>query len=528
MRRLNSSSRVKPREVLQMRNMKKYILILFTVLGGISSFAQNTLKFKIAGAKDTTIFLANYYGNKLYYSDTAKSNANGEVIFSTKKKFDPGVYAVVISGKYFEIILNNENVNIETDRKDLAGNVVVKTSAENKVFYEYISFINSKRKEAEPIREKLKDLKKDNPDFKKMSDRLNEIDKAVKNKQSELIKNNPKLLISKVINMSIDPEIPEAPKGADGKPLDSLFAYKYLKEHYWDNIDFSDERLVRAPFFHNRIEGFFKNMVMQSPDSCFKEAQRLIGKITATYTPDKNGKAVHDTVRKHEMFKYTVHLLTYTFEQSKVMCMDAAFVQMVFNYHKQNRVWWIKKKDLVKYTERAEELAPIVCNALAHPVSLLDTAQKEWKRLYDFKSDYTVLVFWDPECGHCKKEMPLLSEIHKKMKAEGKSVEVYAVSSDHNKKWKEVIKEYKLEEFTNVALPQIYFEKQELAREAIVKGYTDLKSMNYRTTFDVYSTPKVFLLDKNKKILAKQLEAEQIEPLIDAYIKQKMKDNEKK
>lgn len=504
-------------------------LIIFTMLWMASTavIAQNTLKFKIAGAKDTTIFLANYYGNKLYYSDTAKCNANGEVTFSTKKKFDPGVYAVVLSGKFFEVVLNNENVTMETDRKDLPGNVVVKQSAENKVFYDYVGFINKKRKEAEAIRDKLKGLDKKDADHKKFSDQLNQIDKEVRSTQMEIIAKNPKLLIAKVLNMSIDPVIPDAPKGADGKILDSLFAYKYAKEHYWDNIDFSDERLVRSPFFHNRIENFFKNMVLQSPDSCFKEAQRLIGKIQATYTPDKNGKPVHDTIRKHEMFKYAVHLLTYTFEQSKVMCMDAAFVQMVFTYHKQGKVWWVKKKDLKKYTDRAEEIAPIVCQALAHPLSLLDTAEKQWVKLYDMKSDYSILVFWDPECGHCKKEMPALAEVHKKLKEKGYSVEVYAVSSDHSKKWKEFIKENKMEDFINVGVPQVYFEKQELAREAIQKGNTDLKSLNYRTTFDVFSTPKVFLLDKNKKILAKQLEAEQIETLIDAMVRDKAREKEK-
>lgn len=496
---------------------RKLILSTLLVLGITLLQAQNTLKFKIAGAKDTTIFLANYYGNKLYYTDTAKSNANGEVTFGPKKKYEPGVYAVVLSGKFFEIILTNENVTIETDRKDLPGNVVVKASAENKVFYDYVAFINNKKKEADPLRDKLKTLEKKDAEHKKILDQLNGFDKEVKNKQWEIIEKNPKLLVSKIIKLSIDPEIPEAPKGADGKVLDSLFAYKWLRNHYWDNIDFSDERLVRSPFFHNRVEGYFKNMILQHPDTCFQEAKKLIEKIQATYP------GVHDTIRKHEMFKYTVHLLTYTFEQSKIMCMDGAFVQMVFKYHAQNKVWWIKKKDLKKYTDRAEELAPIICNALAHPVSLPDSTEKNWLKLYDVKADFTILIFWDPECGHCKKEMPAIAEIHKKMKAAGKSVEVYAVSSDHNKKWKQFIKEHNMGGFTNVALPHIYFDKQEMAREVIIQGKTDLKSLNYRTTFDVYSTPKVFVLDKDKKILAKQLEAEQLEMLIDKYIEFKNK-----
>lgn len=39
--------------------------------------------------------------------------------------------------------------------------------------------------------------------------------------------------------------------------------------------------------------------------------------------------------------------------------------------------------------------------------------------------------------------------------------------------------------------------------------------MNYQTTYDIFSTPKVFVLDKDKKIIAKSLSMSQIEDLLD-------------
>ena len=48
----------------------------------------------------------------------------------------------------------------------------------------------------------------------------------------------------------------------------------------------------------------------------------------------------------------------------------------------------------------------------------------------------------------------------------------------------------------------------------IYSGTTDLLSLNFRTTFDVFSTPKLFLLDEDKKILAKQLGALQVAEII--------------
>lgn len=482
--------------------MKRIFLLLaaMSLVPVLKAQKNPLLKFKITGIKDTTVFLANYYGNKLYYSDTTKADAKGNVTFGTKKKYEPGIYAVVIPGnKYFEIVVNNENITIETDTADFVSKMVVKQSEENQLFYDYIKYINDKKKEADPLREKLKPLDPKSAEADVIRKKLSSIDKDVRNKQTSMYTDHPQKLIAKIVKLSIDPDIPEAPKNPDGSLVDSMFAYKYLKTHYWDNVDFSDRRLVRCPFFHNRVENYFKNMVAQVPDSIIVETDRLIEKI--------------DTCK--EMFKYVVHFLTYTTESSKVMCMDAAFVHIAFKYYKTGKVFWLDKDKVKKITDRADELAPITCQTPAHNVSLLDTAGTKWVKLYDMKSDYTVLIFWDPECGHCKKEMPKFAELYEKWKSKG--VSVYAVSADDNDKWKKFIRDNKMT-FVNVAAPQKVYSDQQMAVDLIQKGLTDLKSLNYRTTFDVYSTPKVFLLDKNKKIIAKQLEADQVEKILEFKI----------
>ena len=93
--------------------VKHFFLASALALASFTGFSQAsktgyTLKFKVNGVQDTTVFLANYYGNKLYYADTAKADSKGVFQFGPKKKFDPGMYAVVVSGKIFDIIINNE------------------------------------------------------------------------------------------------------------------------------------------------------------------------------------------------------------------------------------------------------------------------------------------------------------------------------------------------------------------------------------------------------------------------------------
>ena len=112
------------------RFMKK--LLLFNLLfSTLISFGQQKLEFKISGLQDTTVFLARYFGEKLYYADTSTSK-NERVVFNSKSLVG-GVYAVVCPGsKYFEFIVTEEDVLMETDLNDFAGKMNVKKSENNK------------------------------------------------------------------------------------------------------------------------------------------------------------------------------------------------------------------------------------------------------------------------------------------------------------------------------------------------------------------------------------------------------------
>ena len=258
--------------------IKRTFIILF-IFATANIYGQQNLNFKISGLKDTTVFLARYFGEKLYYADTAFSK-NETVIFD-KKKLTGGIYAVVCpNSKYFEFIVADEDVVMETDINDFNGKMKVVKSENNKVFYDYIMFLGS-------MKNKAMSLQSENSEKKR-----NALDLEVKNYQRENITNNKNLLAAKVLAMSIDPEIPE-----EIKENDSL-KYRYYLNHYWDNIDVTDNRIVHTPVYHKKLDFFFKNMIPQIPDTICHYAHKVIDKMDP----------------KSELFKYTVHHLTYKYE----------------------------------------------------------------------------------------------------------------------------------------------------------------------------------------------------------------------
>ncbi len=227
----------------------------------------------------------------------------------------------------------------------------------------------------------------------------------------------------------------------------------------------------------------------QTPDSINISTDYLISKAQAN----------------KEVFKYVVYWLTYTYESSNIMGMDAVFVHMVEKYYVTKQAYWVDSTQLYKITNRAYTLKPLLLGKNAPAIVMQDSTGKNIS-LYDVKSKYTILIFWDHGCGHCKKEVPKLAELyHKSLKSKG--VQVYAIETeDKPDDWKKFIIENKLD-WINVHQPDQY-------QRAVTKKI-----------YDIYSTPVIYLLDEKKIIKAKRIDAEQLENFIDMLDKEKLRNN---
>lgn len=443
------------------------------------------IKAKVVGVVNDTCYLGNYYGQYQYVKDTAISNANGEIIFQGKEDLAGGIYFIVLPGKkFFEFIIDKEQViSFETDTSDFTAKMKVKGSKENILFYEYLNFINARQKDYTIFKEKYQKNaeNKDSVDFYKK--KMEVIDNEVKDYKLKFIEQNPDFLIAKVFKGSKDPDIPEVPILPNGRK-DSLFSYNYYKEHYFDNLDFMDDRLLRTPVFYNRLNYFMNNVIVQIPDSIKKEADKLIEKARGN----------------KEVFKYIVWYMTNTYETSNVMGFDAVFVHMVETYYMTNQCFWVSPKILDNLTKRAMKLKPILLGNIAPNLIMQDTSLN-LQALHGVKANYTVLLFWDPECGHCQTEIPSIHEFYVKNKID-LGFEVFAVCTDTNMvKMKQFIRKHNLS-WINVNGPR-----------ALTPPYAE--------TYDIYSTPVIFILDEKKVILAKRISYDQIGDFIRNDIKRK-------
>ncbi len=481
----------------------KLLITLFILTISFLGMSQK-LKFKIEGQADTTINLVRYYGKGLYYADTAEIK-NGVVEFDGSKQ-KPGILALFLPGqKMLEFVYNNEDVYIESDISNLMNLAKVKKSEENKIFLAYVKFINSQRMKANSLVAQREKVEKDSDEYKELTKSIDATSKKLKDYQLDIVEKHWDKLVARIIKMSMEIDIPEPPKDENGNIIDSNFRFNYYRDHYFDYVDFNDDRLVRTPIYHNRLEKYFSSqMMVQHWDTIIKYAFQLCDKMTPGT----------------DMYQYNVSWITSHFEKSKIMGMDKVFVYMAKRYYCGDGVRpeaeWVKKDKLEKLCEKAEKQTNLVMGVKPPNIILRDTTDVNWKDFYSIDAEYTILYFWDPECGHCKKVTPKLQTLYEK-KFKERGIEIFAVGKaigEDFEKWKKFIRDNNLQ-FINVGVTdELYKAAMEDARQ-FVPRYTTIQSLNYQQTYDIYATPKVFVLDKDKKIIAKSLSISQLENLLD-------------
>ena len=466
--------------------MKKFLLIVCLSVFFTSSFSQGyKIKGEIKNMQDTTAILAYYFGGKQYATDTTDV-VKGKLTFSGNKELEGGIYLVVLpGGKYFELIISEQKFSFTTDKNDLVQSMRFQNSRENTAFYEYLNYITEKQNEVSPLKEKQSNAKSEE-EKEKIQQEIAKVDEDVRSYRNIFNNKYPNVFFSKIIRATTDIKIPETPLDSTGKPKEN-FQFYYYKRHFWDNMDFSDQRMLRTPIFFNKMDQYLEKLSPKHPDFIIVSADIMIEKARAN----------------KDVFQYVVSYITSTYERSKIMGMDAVFVHMVEKYYITGECEWVKAKQLKKIIERANRISPNMIGKKPLNLVFKDPMEK-YHSLYHLQAKYTLLFFYDPDCGHCKKETPKVKAVCDSLVDAGIDIKVFAVNTEFDiEKWKEFIKKFDVGNWINVG--DIQFDKEG----------NPVATSNWREQYDIHSTPVIYLLNKDKEIIAKRINDKQIVKIIE-------------
>lgn len=461
-------------------------LLTFSLFFSLACTAQTgyKLRFKIDGLKDTTAYLGYYYGESTYVKDTARVNHTGEFVFDGAQTLPQGVYFLVLNKtRIFELVVgHNQDFLLETSTADYVKNMKVTGDVDNRLFFENMVFNMERHQEAEPFIKIIQDSTLSEDEKKAARESFRKVNEKVQAYQEKVIHEQPATLTARIFKANKPVQIPEPPRKADGN-IDSTFQLRWYREHFFDHFDLADDALIRLPrpVYQEKVNEYLDKLYAPQADTLKKALTHVISKAK----------------KNPETYKYAVWTLVMKFQNPEIMGLDEVYVHLNDTYFASGEMnFWANESMRKNLKEHADRLRKSLIGQKGANLIMQDANLKP-RELYDIRNKYTVLYIFDPDCGSCKKETPKLVDFYNKKKFD---VEVYAVSADTSMvKMRKYIKEMNMS-WVTVNGPRTY-----------VGPYQDL--------YDANTTPTLYVLDHQKKIIGKKIPAEKLEDFLTQHEK---------
>ncbi|MDR2887074.1 MAG: redoxin domain-containing protein [Bacteroidales bacterium] len=446
------------------------------------------INITINGLKDSTVFFAYHLGDRQYVRDTLVLDSNGKTAVKGNEALQHGIYMIVLPGHtYFEMLVSDDqHFSASCLYGDYVNTLKFDGSDENTAFLAY-------QKTWRKMQEDMGAIAKRASENRNNSDSLGVInraraaqERAMKDYLNSVAAANRQNVLGALVKAILPVEIPvfDVPAGA-GNP-DSLLRvlnYTYNKNHFFDNISLDDDRLVRTPILQAKLKTFFSDIVIQVPDSINMEIDRFMAKCSGNY----------------RVFQFVSVFLFNHFRESDIMGHDAVVVKLADDIYLSGKADWITQEFKDDLRRQVELIRPNLIGKQAQNM-VMDSYSGIFVSLYDIEKDFTILYFWEPDCGHCKEATPKLKTYYEKAKND--NVEIFAVcTTTDREKWSKYIQDNQL---------------------LWINGWDPQRQSHFDYYYNIQSTPMVYILDRNKKIIAKKLAVENIESFIENYRKYAM------
>ena len=461
--------------------MKRLLLIFqFLLISLTGLFAQGyRIELTIDGLKDTEIYLAIHSGDKKYAIDTAVVDHKGYAVFQRKKELVAGMYLLVMGGGHlFDFLISDDkhqHFSIYTQGPDYISNLKFKKSPENEAFVGFQHYLRNQQKRVSELMERARQ----DTTFKP-AEHIEVINNEVKEYIQQKIQQHKGLLLATLLKAAFPPTPPHHGIPEDAPKRDSLIwshYYQFDKLHYFDCIDFSDARILYTPLLYPRIEEYFSKRLIQVPDSIIPQVDMVLQMAEANHS-------VYSSVLSQLFNKYV---------NAEIMGMESLAVHIGEKYVLTGKATWLDSAAIAKVRDYVEHNRYSLIGMQAQELKMQSLAGP-FESLYAINSPYLMLVFYEPGCGHCKEEMPKYYALFQKYRNQGVQAMAVYTAYKYND-WLKYVTENNFNDWINVW-------------DGFNKEDNVSIGSRFREYYNVFTTPQVYLLDKDKKIIGRRLNSE--------------------
>ena len=464
-----------------MKKILSSVLFSLLALGATAANSGYNIKLTVdnAGLRNKKVYLAFYFNGKTYSKDTTLLNAKGVGAFSGKKPLEQGDYLVYFdSNKFFDVLVgSDQNIQIKADTSKL-DKVEVTGAKESADFQTLMNFMADHHKKQMDLVKQHKDKKIDSLAFSNGLDKLSD---EVTAYQKQLMDAHKGDWLEAFVKGTIPVDVPDFKELPDSTR--ELTRYMFKKHHYFDNINLSDPRFLRTPYFPAMVDSYMSKFLIQHPDTLYKAAEFLIEK-------SRYNKETFQTMCS-KMINYGL--------TSNQMGMDALWSKIAEKYYltEPRQATWADSSWVEDLRKEDRKVKYNLIGMQARDLRMKDADGKTVvlsEVLKDPANKFMLVYFFEPTCGHCRKTTPVLHDsVYSKFHKLG--FEVFAVYTQTDKKeWQEFVEKDKLQDWVNVWDPD---------RESYFWEF-----------YDATVTPGIYLLDKTGKIIAKKIDMSTLDMIL--------------
>lgn len=441
-----------------MKAFAPFLLVLFS----LSCYSQTTFTItgEVANLAESKIYLASFYGEQVQVFDSAMVMPGGMISIPWSGDRLPGYYRVILKkDHYVDLILNREDVRFRTDFDEPFDSLRIVESRENQIYYDFLQLAGKNRLKLDLLTTMIDYYPRDDAFFDQIKQQYHLAQQITEHYIDSIVSEFPSLFVTRVLKAQRKPNLK-----AELTPEERI---KFLRANYWSLVDMTDTNLLRSTVYTNLAIDYL---------SLYGNRQFTQEQLEASFIEAVDVMLGH-SMADETVYRFMLEYLVKGFEKyhfDKVLDHISTTYAIEEGCENENI-----DSEVIKRLKNYQNLS---VGKLAPAVVIADTSGKLLD-LQQFSNDYLLIIFWASWCPHCSELMPQLKEVYQKYRPR---LEMLAISIDND---------------------------MEAYRKALKEGNhpwmnaCDLKGWGSQPAidFNIYATPTMFLLDKQKTILAKPI-----------------------
>jgi thiol-disulfide isomerase/thioredoxin len=432
--------------------------------------AQAHIRLRVNGAPVDTFWLGKTWGKRAIPFVQAPRSAEGWAELKTDSLLPDGVYAVMFKKGRFarytflSLLLsgNQRAFSIETSADHPYAKARLTGAPPAEAYIRYYEGFQSRLR----LRDSLNDiwrLSEAEADF----NTLTQAEKELYEYQTDFRKSHRGTLLDTIIGWTMLPDPAswlrtELPLATRRQAREKAYIVSTLEAVAAPDVP----RRMTCPLWIDRLDlAVFK--LHNNP----AETRRFVDTLLRTLS------------RHEEAYQYYFTYTINSFSGMSRFSLDEVFLHLYENYVKPGRAPWLEEDNRNKLAGNASGLPGTLIGDKARNAPVEDRQGRRFPLDSLLGKQPTLLVFWDPECGHCQKELPELKSVCAPYLAKGLRVVTVCMAKGPRAGdcWS----------FTDSRQlpPEWFYLREPDGSSALVKQY------------NLRSFPRLYLIDRNKKIV---------------------------